>query len=452
MQRPINRRGFLQLGVNTLASSGLLATLGTFERALAAADTTGYRALVCVYLFGGNDSFNTLIPRSTDAYNQYAQSRGSLAIQKSKLLAINPQSSDGNQYGVHPSCKGIQTLFNNGKLAFVANVGSLVRPVTRAQFLSGTADLPLQLFSHEDQTVQWMTGRADSPDRQGWAGRIADLLATQGYSPKLSLNISLAGTNLWQSAGNVLPYNLGKGGAATLDIQSFPGGGGRVDAYLKLLQQAQSDPSLMAQQFALTETRGLELGKTIDDGLGSVPEFKTKFPSTTLGSDLHLVARMIAARSQIGAARQIFFVSHPGFDTHDNQLTQHAALLQVLSDAVKAFYDATVEIGADQMVTAFTASEFGRTLSSNGDGTDHAWGSHHFALGGAVNGQNIYGAMPNLTINGPDDVDTGRIIPTQAMDQYGATLARWFGISGSDLDLVFPNLGNFDKRDLGFMA
>lgn len=448
----MNRRGFLQLGVNTLASGGLLATLGGFERALAAADTTGYRALVCIYMSGGNDSFNMLVPRSTDAYNQYAQSRGSLAVQKSKLLAINPKTSDGNQYGVHPSCKGIQTLFNNGNLAFAANVGSLVRPVTRAQFLSGTADLPLQLFSHEDQSVQWMTGRADSADRQGWAGKIADLLAGQGYAPKLSVNISVAGTNIWQSAGVVMPYMMSLSDAPELDITEIEGGGNRVDAYMKLLQQAQSDSSLMAQQFAVNEARAIELAQTINNGLGSVPEFKTQFPSTYLGSELHTVARMIAARSQLGAARQIFFVSLGGFDTHDSQLALHPTLLQTLSDAVQAFYNATVEIGADQLVTTFTASEFGRTLTSNGDGTDHAWGAHHFAVGGAVSGQDIYGTMPNLTINGPDDVDTGRIIPTQAMDQYGATLARWFGVSGSDLDFVFPNLGNFDKRDLGFMA
>jgi uncharacterized protein (DUF1501 family) len=452
MQRPMNRRGFLQLGVNTLASSGLLATLGGFERALAAADTTGYRALVCIYLFGGNDSFNTLVPRSTDAYNQYAQSRGSLAVDKMRLLPLHPQTSDGNDYGVHPSCKGLQTLFNNGNLAFVANVGSLVRPVTRAEFLSGRADLPLQLFSHEDQSVQWMTARANSAERQGWGGRIADLLATQGYAPKLSVNISLAGANIWQSAGNVVPYNLGSFGAPELDITKIEGGGGRVDAYLQLLQQAQADPSLMSQQFAFNESRAIDLAHVINDGLKTVPEFRTQFPASHLGDRLKTVARMIGARSQLGAARQIFFVGHYGFDTHDNQLGQQPALLQQLSDAVQAFYDATVEIGAASSVTTFSASEFGRTLTSNGDGTDHAWGAHHFAVGGGVKGANIYGAMPNLTINGPDDVDTGRVIPAQAMDQYGATLSRWFGVSGSDLDVVFPNLGNFDRRDLGFMS
>ena len=251
MQRPMNRRGFLQLGVNTLASGGLLATLGGLERALAAADTTGYRALVCIYMLGGNDSFNMLVPRSTDAYNQYAQSRGNLAVPRNKLLAINPQSSDGNQYGVHPNCKGLQTLFNNGNLAFVANTGSLVRPVTRAQYLSGSADLPLQLFSHEDQTVQWMTGQSDSAARRGWAGRIADLLATQGYSPKLSLNISIAGTNIWQSAGNIVPYVLNTDGAPEMTVQHF--GGPQADAQLKILQLAASDPSLMAQQYAFSE-------------------------------------------------------------------------------------------------------------------------------------------------------------------------------------------------------
>ncbi len=450
MLRRTNRRGFLQLGLNTLASSSLLATLGGFERALAAADTSGYRALVCIYLYGGNDAFNLLVPRSTEAYNQYAQSRGGLAVPRMRLLPLRPVTDDGNDYGVHPNCRGIQQLFNEGQLSFVANVGSLVEPVTRSQYLSGSANLPLQLFSHEDQQVQWMTGRSDSSERKGWAGHIADLLAGQGYSPKLSVNISLAGTNIWQSAGDIVPYTMGLNRAPELEVLSF--GGARAETYLKILEQAGAAESLMTQEFAATESRALELGRTINDALAGAPALTTEFPASYLGQQMRMAGRMIAARNQLGASRQIFFVGLPGFDTHDDQLQTHPGLLTTLSDALRAFYDATAELGVQDLVTTFTASEFGRTLTSNGDGTDHAWGSHQLVMGGAVRGKSIFGRMPNLTINGPDDVDTGRIIPTQAMDQYAATLSRWFGLSESDLDLVFPNLANFASRNLGFMG
>jgi uncharacterized protein (DUF1501 family) len=460
----MNRRGFLQLGRNALASSGLLATLGGFERALAAMprksiDTGGYKALVCVFMYGGNDSFNLLVPRSFDAYGQYSASRQNLSVPLLllQLQPLYPQNYDGNDYAVHPSAWPIQQLFNAGKLSFVANVGSLVEPVTREQYRTGTARLPLQLFSHEDQQVQWMTSRADSVDRIGWAGRIADLLAAQGTSSKLAVNISIGSANIWQSGGDTLPYVLGAGGAPELEVLE-DGGDARAmkrrEAFLQILQQTGADASLMAQEFAATQNRAIDLGKFINEALASVPDFGTKFPNDFLGlgPQLKMVARTIRARAALGVSRQMFFVNMGRFDTHDGQLQDHPGLLSILAQGLSAFSSAIEEIGAQNLVTTFTASDFGRTLTSNGNGTDHGWGGHQMVMGGAVKGRTIFGRMPNLALDGPDDAEVGRIIPTQSTDQFSATLARWFGVGESDLDLVFPNLGNFASRDLGFMS
>jgi uncharacterized protein (DUF1501 family) len=453
----MNRRRFLQLGLNAMASGGALATLGGLERAMAASsfDTGGYRALVCLYLNGGNDAFNMLIPRSEAAYGQYASARRGLAVPREDILPITQQYSDGHQYGVHPSCEGLQQLFNSSAMSFVANVGSLVRPVTRDTYRDGSAELPLQLFSHEDQTVQWLTARSNSTERIGWAGRVADLMRSQGISPKLSVNVSLAGVNLWQQGGETVPYTLGLRGAPTLDVfrdQTNGGSEARTAAFQELLRQGMNSDSMMAALFSETQGRAIELNQLVNDGLNAAPPFETQFPSDHLGMQLKMAARAIRAREQLGATRQLFFISIIGFDTHAAQLKAHPPLLNSISRGLKAFYDATVEMGAQDLVTAFTTSDFGRTLTSNGDGTDHGWGAHQIVVGGGVHGKIIFGHMPNLAINGPDDAESGRIIPSQSIDQYSATLARWFGVSDSDLDLVFPNLGNFDRRSLGFLG
>lgn len=454
INRHLTRRGFLRMGSQALASGTLLSTLGTMERALAASDTSGYRALVCVFLFGGNDSFNWLVPSDTAGYGTYAATRQTLALPKASLLPITPTNiSAPATYGLHPNSDGIRTLFESGKAAFVANVGTLIRPVTRTQYRNGTATLPPYLFSHSDQQSQWQTSYPQSNAGRGWAGRIADLLASESYNPQLSVNVSLAGNNIWQSGGVTVPYALGLGGAQEFDAVAadYYEEGRRRDAFLALRNLADSDASPLVTQYAKTTSRAIDLASVINSGLAAQPALATAFPTTYVGAQLKMAARMIQARNVIGVSRQLFFVGIGGYDTHDTQLDDQAKLLGELSAGLLAFQTAMGEIAAESLVTTFTASDFGRTLTSNGDGSDHGWGGHALVMGGAVSGRKIYGAMPSLAIDGPDDAEEGRIIPTTATDQYAATLARWFGVASSDLPTLFPNLSNFASSNLGFL-
>lgn len=451
MRHPMNRRKFLKVGTQTLASSTLLATLGGMERVLAAgSDTSGYKALVCIFLTGGNDSFNWIVPSDNAGYQVYQTSRRSLALPQNSLLPIAPAGIGAGQYGLHASSSGVKTLFDSGKAAFVANVGTLVEPITRTQYLNRSVALPRFLFSHSDQQEQWMTSVPQSSVPSGWGGRIADLLSSQAGNPRLSFNISLSGSNVWQGGLNTQPYALGTGGAPEFSVINDPSEPG--DPYLELLNQARTHPSLLTREYAGVGNRSVDLAEFVNDSLASVPELNTVFPNDRLGQQLKMTARMIRARGAVGQSRQMFFISYPDFDTHDEQAGRLSSQLESLSAGLLAFQNAMAEINAENDVTTFTASDFGRTLTSNGDGSDHGWGGHALVVGGAVAGGRIYGTMPNLTINGPDDAELGRIIPTLSTDQYGATLARWFGVSESDLGLVFPNLDHFGSSNLGFMG
>lgn len=452
----LSRRDVLRLGVQSAASSTMLATLGTCQRAMAAVDTSGYKALVCVFLYGGNDAFNLIVPRSNAAYNTYVASRRNLALSQSSLLAINPLSTDGNQYGLHPNCAGLRSLFESGRMAVMANVGTLIQPTTPAQFRASNVPLPPNLFSHSDQTQQWQTSIPNSVQPQGWGGRIADLLNAQGYgNPQLATNISLNGSNIWQGGRSTIFYTLGESGAPVLTDYQYSGyrGGARKASFDRLLQQAtaSSDGNLHFNEFTRTVNRTIESSQYVNNALSASPALTTAFPSSDIGKQLNLAARMIGARSRLGLSRQLFFIGLGGFDQHDDHLNAHGRLMSQLSPALKAFYDATVELNIQNSVTTFTGSDFGRTLTTNGNGSDHGWGGHHLVIGGAVQGRRIYGQMPDLALNGPNDAGSGRIVPTTSTDQYAATLARWFGAADSDLDLLFPNLRNFSQRNLGFV-
>jgi uncharacterized protein (DUF1501 family) len=443
----LSRRGFLKLG--SLAATGSLLPFG---RALAATDTTGFKALVCLNLTGGNDSFNMLVPRSEEAHASYAAARGPLAVPRDLLLPI-ADSAQQLDLGLHPSCAGLQQMYQGGRLAFLANVGTLVQPLTRDSIRDGSGRMPPKLMSHDDQASQWASCTSTVRSR-GWAGRIADGLAVQYGTSAVPVNFGFNIASLWQTGRRTAPYVLAGAGAPGLTIMSPTTASGlrRREAFLRIFADAAQDPSPFVQRMVEVSQAAQGTGGLINAALATAPAITTPFPASTLGSQLRMVARLIRVHASLGHSRQLFFVDCPGFDTHIGQLTHHPALLAGMSQAAKAFDDAMAEIGLSQQVTLFSASEFGRTLTINGTGTDHGWGGHQFVAGGAVRGGQVFGRMPELVLEGPDDSGGGHIIPTTASEQMSATLAHWFGVDDADLDALFPHLASFEQRDLGFLA
>ncbi len=446
----LSRRQFIRqaacAAVGTTAIASTIRDLRLINAVMAQGSPEDYKALVCVFLYGGNDANNLVIPRSGSDYNNYAGIRQNLAIAQSSLLPLNPIVGDGRDYGLHPSCANLQTLFNTGKLAILRNVGALVTPMTRAEYLAGSKPRPVQLFSHSDQQVQWQTSISDLPSRTGWGGRCADLLYTLNTGAQVSMSISLSGFNTWEVGNIVSQYQVSTSGPIGLTGISSA----QIQAMRDIL--ALSRTNLYEKTFAQITERSIQNNDLLTFALNGAPTLNTAFPNTTLGNQLKMIARLISARSGLSMKRQIFFCSVGGYDTHGEQVNSQASLLTQLDQAVKAFYDATVEMGIPDKVTTFSASDFSRTFPTNGIGSDHGWGGHHFILGDAVLGQRYYGTFPTLALNGPDDTSTGRWIPTTSVDEYSATLARWFGVSESNLDTVFPNLYRFAHRNLGFMA
>jgi uncharacterized protein (DUF1501 family) len=419
-----------------------------------AAALPDYRALVCVFLFGGNDSYNMVVPRSQAEYDVYARARQNLAVPREQLLPVTALNPDGAQYGLHPSMAGVQQLFAQGACAVVANVGPLVQPVTRAAYLNGSVPLPPQLFSHNDQQDQWQTLKGRAVVKTGWAGRIADALQAAAGDGKVPINVSLAGTVVQQAGKRTVPYSMGRTGAPTLTGLNTANAvnTGRKNAFEALLDA--NAAGIHGRAFATVEKRAISTAVAVNAALAplaTAPAFRTVFPTSGLGAQLQMVANLIAVRDALQVSRQVFFVSTGGFDTHDDQLDDHPALLGDVSASLQALQAALVELGVADKVIAFTQSDFGRTLTSNGDGTDHGWGGHQLVVGGSVLGQRIYGTMPRLEIGGADDTTGGRIIPTTAVDQYAATLARWFGVADAQIDAVAPNARNFPQKYLGFV-
>jgi uncharacterized protein (DUF1501 family) len=446
--KKLNRRTFLKT-----SSALLAATPGmSYAQAMGGGGSfNDYRALVCVFLFGGNDSFNMLVPRSDAEYNAYAQSRQNLALAQADLLPIQALDPQGMAFGLHPSMAATQTLFQSGAAAFVSNVGPLLRPTTKEDYFQGAASLPPQLFSHNDQQDQWLSLKGTNVSKTGWAGRAADLIRSAVAGQQMATNASLFGNNLFQAADDTVAYVMGPGGPLQFegfsDVEGTPG-----FAQKSLFERVlgANYASIYARAFAEVQQRAIASAQTISSAINSAPALNTVFPQSNLGTQLQTVARLISARDRLDMQRQIFFVAAGGFDSHDNQNEDQPGLLGDVSDCIGAFYNATLELGVAESVTAFTQSDFGRTLTSNGDGTDHAWGGNQLVVGGAVRGQDVYGAYPLLELDGPEDVGGGRFIPSTSADQYAATLAAWFGIEDSELDVVAPNIGNFAQRSLGF--
>lgn len=428
----------------------------------------GYRALVCVFLHGGNDSFNMLVPREPSAFASYTKSRSDLALPAEQLIQILPQGSPA--YGVHHRMPELAQLFEQGHAAFVANVGTLIEPVlNRGQVTRSLRRLPLGLYSHSDQTEQWHTGVPHSRSGIGWAGRTADLLKELNASQTVPMNISLDGSNVWQTGNTVAEYAITTDGAVALTqynptYSNSPNEGLRqilsaaVDNQLALMYT-----NLLEQTFASRKRSAVDAYTQFSTATTTPLPASVTFPDTSLGRQLAMVARTIQGRSSLGAARQTFFVNRGGWDHHNDVLANQDVMLAEVSAAVGAFYQALVVLGVQDQVTLFSASDFGRTLTSNGRGSDHAWGGNQFVIGGAVKGRRLYGHYPSLVVNpdsGPEvnplDTGRGRFIPTTSVDQYFAELALWLGVSKTDLPLVFPNIGNFhsvssDSPPVGFL-
>jgi uncharacterized protein (DUF1501 family) len=443
------------VGMTSLASTAF-----DLRRIAAASTCPTFKALVCVFLYGGNDSSNTVIPSGAD-YAAYAAQRGILALPSGSLLPIAPQAgAGGRQWSLHPALPNLRSLFEQGRAAIVANVGPLVAPITKADYENGGSNLPPQLFSHSDQTVHWQTSLPDQPARTGWGGRVADLLNSCHASPQVSMSLSLDGNNTFQIGNSVTQYQVSPWGSDGLG--HYYDGNEYVHspsiAVRELMQRSYGN--LFAGGYRDVFSRALEQDRRLAAALELVPEtlpMFAAFPDTGLGQQMRMTARLIAARGQLGLNRQVFFCAAGGYDTHGGQIGAqaevgtHAELLAELDGAVVAFYNCMVQLGIADAVTTFTASDFGRTYVSNGEGSDHGWGAHHFVLGGAVTGRRIYGTMPLHVVDGPDDAGDGRWIPTTSVDEYSATLARWFGVSASELPLVLPNIGRFDNPAMGFL-
>ena len=465
------RRDFLRNTACALGSMALASTVDTLGLVNAFAQSAAdYRALVCIFLNGGNDCNNLMVDLNQYAGYNTVRGASGLAIPQGNLLQISPSS--GGSYGLHPMLPEIKTLFDQGKIAVVSNVGPLVEPLTRTTYQNGTGKKPLQLFSHSDQIGLWQSSVADTVVQTGWGGRIADKTGGLNGVATFPQMTSIAGISLFVTGATVRPLAIGDSNTAlnaVLPLNSPPGSSGFTSAQNTARRTAfdqinSLDPGVILIK-ASESVRASALQTAA--ALASVnPALTTVFPNTTLGRQLLQVARVIKASTDpvagINMKRQIFFCNLGGFDTHSLQTSAtftgvQGNLLQQLSQAMNAFYAATVELNLGPNVTTFTLSDFGRTLSPSGSGvaavgSDHGWGNHHLVMGGSVIGGKLYGTYPTLALSGPDDTDNrGRWIPTTAVEQYGATLANWYGLSPSDFPAVFPLLSHFSPSNMGFM-
>ncbi len=459
---PMNRRRFIgEVGCAALSAVPALNTvlnLAVAGRVAAAGAPDDYRALVCLFLAGGNDSFNVLVPQEPAAYAAYADARADLALAPSELIPIQPTGLP--PFGVHHRMPELAALFEQGRAAFVANVGTLIEPVAnRAEVESNLRRLPLGLYSHSDQVEQWQTSVSQSRTGIGWAGRMADLLKQLNADPTVSMNVSLDGANIWQTGRSVAEYAVTPDGAVPLypyqtrfavtddaNLRFWHVMSDAVDS-----QAGLHYTNLLQETFQAKKKGALDAYKLFSEATATVNlPGNVSFPGSYLGSRLRMVARTIAARAALGVKRQTFFLLWGGWDHHNEVLNNQFEMLRQVSEAVGAFYAQLDALGVSDRVATFSASDFGRTLTSNGRGSDHAWGGNQFIVGGGVRGRRIFGQYPSLAVNpedGPEinplDTGRGRFIPTTSCDAFFAELALWLGVNPSSLPLVLPNIGNF---------
>ena len=467
-QIEISRRAFMrrtgQLAVAGAASSYALGLAGIGEAAAFNA-TGGYKALVCVFLYGGNDYGNTLIPYDSLNYGRYSAIRGggsedddiSIARENLASTVLNQPNdqvlTDNIRYALAPTMPRMKARFDEGVMAPLLNVGPLITPLTKAQFESGDTvayPRPPKLFSHNDQQSTWQSFQPEGSPT-GWGGRMGDL-AQSANTNAMFTAINATGNAVFLTGESAAPFQVGTRGAVTIKGLESPrifGSSAARDALETMLSA--SGGHVFERDYANMVARTVEYGGFVNDALDSANVTTSFGAGNRLASQLEVVARLISVRQNLGVNRQVFLVSMGGFDHHDGLIGSHDALLGELDFAMDAFYRATLELGVADQVTTFTASDFGRTLASNGDGTDHGWGGHHFIMGDAVNGGRFYGTAPHVSLDTDDQVGRGRLLPSTSVDEYSSTLAMWLGVSPSELPSVAPNIGNFANPDLGFM-
>ena len=451
MTQQASRREFLRRS-SALAAAGAASpwalNLAAMSAASAQSAAGDYRALVCVFLYGGNDNHNTVVPLDVASHAAYARIRTGITLTQAELAPTElvPANAwpDARRMALHPALAPLKTLFDSGGLALAMNVGTLAGPTTLANFNAGIG-LPPKLFSHNDQQSVWQAGVSEGA-LTGWGGRVADLMLQRNGSAGMFTSISAAGNAVFMSGKNVVQYQVSPGGS--IEVGKVFGSDAATAAIKRVMQR--QGTHLFDESHAGIARRSIAADLQVRAALAGVPDLT--FPADNpLAAQLKIVARLIAARTSLGLKRQVFFVSLGGFDMHDDLIAQHPVQLGLVANAMKAFHDATVTLGVADRVTTFTGSDFGRTLASNGDGSDHGWGSYHVVMGGAVNGRRWVGQLPAVAVNGPNDVGSGRLLPAIAVDQYGATLAQWLGVQPGQMADVFPNIGRFDSADLGFM-
>jgi uncharacterized protein (DUF1501 family) len=452
----ISRRHLLKgIGAGAL-SAATLTTLGNAMygfQAANAAEVTGYKALVCIFLLGGCDTHDVLLPYDQSSYDSFRNIRSSMfggyngSRDRSQLLQLSPTNASdfgGRQFAMPPEMSGLHGLFQSGDAAFVANTGPLIQPLNRSQWQSGTVPVPKQLFSHNDQQSTWAASAPEGA-QYGWGGRFADASVLSGANNNREFStITTVGNELFLTGQEVLPYQIGTNGADEIDILDDFSNSDITNLLRRHFSASDfNDSNLIEKDVARIADKSVVLNEAYNQAVANLVPISTQFPQSYLGSQMKAIANAIAIRDSLSVRRQVFFAAIGGFDTHSTQAADLPGHLSEVSAAITAFHAAMKELGVGNDVTTFTASDFGRTLAANGDGTDHGWGSHHIVVGGAVQGQRIYGDVPPAEFGHSQDADSGRLIPTISVEQYAEPMGRWFGLSDSDLAAALPNLGNF---------
>lgn len=467
MSKKYNRRAFLgTASCAAIGSTTFFSTLFNLQSMSAASrnnaqylnsgDGEDYRALVCIMLGGGNDAYNMLVPVNTSDYNDYKKTRSNLALAKNTLLKLNPTSYKEKELGLHPAMPELKNLFEQGKLALINNVGTLVEPTTKSRYNNGSK-LPFGLFSHADQDQQWQTSVPQTKSPTGWGGRLADLVHAANTNQDISMNISLSGKNVFQLGQQVSEYSILPTGAGSIGMNGYGGTSTfnqiRTGAVKSLMEKQYQD--IFKKTYAGVVEASQNTHELFSAAVGNAT-LNTAFSATELAQSLQMIARTIKVRKELGVKRQTFFVRFDGWDHHDEVLNNQHKMLGIVSKAMSEFQTALGELNVEDCVTTFTTSDFARTLTSNGNGTDHAWGGHVLVMGSQVKGKEIYGSYPSLRLNSDIEVGGGVLIPKISTDEYFAELALWYGVSKGDLVTLFPNIGNFyntmsSTGPIGFM-